>query len=131
MKNILIPALFLVVAAGCTQTIENKFLDKWEMISVIQNRDDVSETHNPKGNRFITFSNDGTFESGGDPYGKNTGKYFVNNLNYTLYLDSDAGPDDDSIWIVSFEGNYMQWQGQGNEFAEGFLIKYKRSKNWQ
>jgi hypothetical protein len=131
MKNILIPVLFLVFAAGCTQTIENKFLDKWEMLTVIQNGDDVSETHNPKGNRFITFSNDGTFESGGDLYGKNTAKYFVNNLNYTLYLDSDAGPDDDSIWIVSFEGNYMQWQGQGNEFAEGFLIKYKRSKNWQ
>lgn len=131
MKNKLYILILFVLFAGCTQTIENKFLDKWEIVSVVQNGNDVSEEHNPKGNRYITFSNDGTFKSGGDPYGKNTGRYFVNNLNYYLFLDSDAGPDDDSIWIVSFDGNNMSWKGVGNEFAEGFQINYLRSKNWQ
>lgn len=127
-KNII---FLLILITSCTQTIENKFLDKWDIISVEQNGQDVSDEHNPKSNRYITFSNDGTFESGGEPYGRNTGKFYVNNLSYTLFLDSDAGPNDDSNWIVSFNGNNMSWKGFGSEFADGFLIEYKRSKNWQ
>jgi hypothetical protein len=43
------------------------------MHQVVQNGAVVSDEHNPQKNRYITFNKDGSFESGGDPYGTNTG----------------------------------------------------------
>ena len=85
----------------------------------------MSKDHNPSNNRFIEFKEDGTFESGGDPYGKNTGKFYVNNHVKTLHLDSDVGPNDDSYWSITLEKGIMKWKGTGSEFAKEFVITYK------
>lgn len=129
MKYLLIlPALLCVISIDA-QKLEKKLIGKWMMEEVIQDGKDVSEKHNPKHNRYFVFKVDGTIESDGDPYGPNTGRYFVNNLNKTFYLDSAQGPDDDdSIWSVTFEEGKMIWVGVGTEWAERFRIVYKRVK---
>jgi len=45
------------------------------MLQVFDGDKEVTEQHNPKNNRWITFNKDGTFKSGGDPLGDNIGKW--------------------------------------------------------
>lgn len=96
------------------------------MESVVQSGNDVTSQHNPKNNRYISFLEDGTFESGGDPFGINTGKYSFDKSG-SLLLDSEAGPEDDSIWDISFEEDLMVWKGLGSEFARNFILKHRRA----
>ena len=99
------------------------------MIQVFENENDVSQNHNPKSNRFIIFKEDGTFESGGDPYGENTGKYFYDPTLNRLMLDSDAGTGDDSMWLIEFQSEELHWKGIGSEWAERFRIVYQKVEN--
>ena len=108
------------------QRLEEQLIGKWKMTAVIQAGEDVSTDHNPAGNRYFIFKKDGTFESGGDPYGSNTGRYFVNNLTGTLYIDSSVGPEDDSMWIITLENDRSAWQGFGTEWAEDFVVRHQR-----
>lgn len=96
------------------------------MHSVFQDENDVTGEHNPQSNRYIIFKKDGSFETGGDPYALNTGLFYVNSLRKTLYIDSGVGPDDDSSWYFSFDGEKLIWRGFGNEFAAGFKIVHVR-----
>lgn len=108
------------------ESLENTLQGMWLIDEIIQQGKDVSSEHNPKNNRFIIFKSDGTFESGGDPYGKNTGDFYVNGLTSGLHLDSDSGPDDDSYWSVTIKKGLMYWRGTGSEFAKEFEIRYKK-----
>lgn len=123
--------LFLITLStvAFSQKLEKKLIGRWEMTEVIQDGKDVSDEHNPKKNRYFIFKDDGTFESGGDPYGENTGRYFVNGLSMSLYLDSSQGPDDDSMWYPTFNGDKLSWQGFGTDWADRFIVKFKRSSN--
>lgn len=98
------------------------------MDKVLQDGQDVSSEHNPFGERFLVLNTDSTFESGGRPYGSNTGTYLYMSEDNTLFLDSDAGPDDDSQWIVSIQGDSMHWQGYGSEWALAFEIVHRKDK---
>jgi len=100
---------------------------RWRMLQVVQDGKDVTEEHNPYRERYIIFSDDGTFETGGRPYGSNTGRYTYVHEEGHLFLDSDAGAEDDSRWNVTIEGDTMQWQGMGSEWANGFRIIHLRS----
>ena len=128
MKKILVLSVLLGAMSVDAQKLEKKLVGKWMMEQVIQDGKDVSAEHNPEKNRFFIFSEDGTFESGGDPYGPNTGRFFVNNFNNTWYLDSSQGPDDDSIWKVSFEKDKMIWVGVGTDWAESFKLVHGKVK---
>ncbi len=128
MKYLLILQFGLLPLSVNAQELENKMIGRWEMFKVIQKGEDVSTKHNPAGNRWFEFKQGGTFESGGDPYGKNTGKFFVNNLSGECYMDSAIGPNDDSIWSITIKDDEMTWQGVGTEWAEGFRIVHVRSK---
>lgn len=97
------------------------------MDQLIQNDEDVTIEHNPESDRYIIFFSNGTFKSGGSPYGENTGSYFYEATSKVLELDSDAGEEDDSKWKVDFEDG-MKWQGIGSEWAEGFIILYKKAE---
>ena len=88
--------------------------------------EDVTDEHNPQKNRYIIFKTDGTFESGGDPYGMNTGKWTLDRESKELYLDSDGGEDDDSYWITSIEAGKMHWQGARFDFSKRFQIYHIR-----
>lgn len=110
-----------------THCLDRKLEGKWMMHQVIQDGKDVSEEHNPHGERYIIFRDDGTFESGGRPYGSNTGKYEYSPVDGHLFLFSDAGPEDDSQWSVTIEQDTMNWQGMGGEWANRFRIIHHRS----
>ena len=97
------------------------------MESLTQNGQDVTAEHNPSANRFIIFNADKSFESGGDPYGKNTGKWELDEGTGELYLNSDVGEDDDSYWIVLIDQDRMQWQGTRFEFNSQFAVTHIRS----
>lgn len=108
------------------EKLEDQLQGKWMMDEVFRQGQDVSSEHNPQNNRYIVFKEDGTFESGGDPWGMNTGTYYVNNHVGTLHLDSDAGPEDDSYWKIVMEKSRMTWRGTGSEFAKEFVITHRR-----
>ena len=122
--------LFLVSVAGCTASshaLTDRMMGRWVIEKIWKDRtEDVTEEHNPQGNRYFILNKDGSFESGGDPYGKNTGEWTFDTSTKTLYIDSDAGEDDDSYWIVSLNGEQMHWQGTQFDFNSWFEIIYNR-----
>ncbi|MEQ9405920.1 MAG: hypothetical protein RIM99_20175 [Cyclobacteriaceae bacterium] len=77
MKKIITLLLLISGTPLFSQKLENSVLGKWTMFQVEKEGMDVTAEHNPKGNRFFIFKSDGTFESGGDPYGRNTGRYLL------------------------------------------------------
>lgn len=129
MKYLLYQFFILVSFISFSQNDdEARLAGTWLMDKVIQRENDVSEQHNPEGDRYIIFNKDGTFESGGAPYGKNTGKYYFDVSKKRLMLDSDAGEGDDSMWEVKFEEGRMFWKGIGSEWAENFRIEHRKAK---
>ena len=43
-----------------------------------------------------------------------------------LGLDSDLGPDNDSVWEVTLRGDVMEWRGVGSDYARRFRITSRR-----
>ncbi len=125
-------ALALTVLAGCATTastpatVRARLVGTWSMETITDAGRDVSAAHNPAGDRFIVLRADGQFESGGQPYGRNTGRWTYDPDSQTLGLDSDAGPEDDSRWVVRLHGNVMEWRGVGSDFARRFEITSRR-----
>jgi hypothetical protein len=128
LKGILLMVSYLIVG-GCISQHEDqeKLTGQWKMHQVCQKEIEVSQEHNPEMDRYIIFHQDGTFESGGSPYGKNTGSYEFDPENQTLYIDSNAGEDDDSRWKVNITGDTMIWQGIGSTYAETFKLVHLRN----
>ena len=124
MKH-LIMVLLAFAIIGCSSD-NQELIGKWQMHKVIQSGVDVSEEHNPNNDRIITIYADSTFETNGTPFGKNMGKYKYDNVEMTLFLDSDAGPEDDSQWKVRFSEDTMYWQGFGTEWADEFELIHIR-----
>ncbi|MDX5429050.1 MAG: hypothetical protein LPK46_11315 [Bacteroidota bacterium] len=130
MKPLILLFLFSVLLS-CSSTVNEKssLSGKWTMYQVIQDGQDVTSDHDPFKERYLILKDDSTFESGGRPYGENSGKYAYSSVDHLLFLDSDAGPEDDSQWKVSLSGDTMHWQGVGSEWAKGFeLIQIKEKK---
>jgi hypothetical protein len=124
--------LLVLLAAGFLMDLvagsEMDITGKWLMNKVIQDGKDVTEEHDPYDERYLILQGDGSFESGGRPFGKNTGKYILDPKEYTLFLESDAGPEDDSYWNVSIRKDTMYWQGYGSEWAENFQLIHVRAQ---
>jgi hypothetical protein len=120
--------LLVMVGTAWTPGPEAQITGTWLMHQVIQDGRDVSSVHNPHHERYIIFRADSTFESGGRPFDINKGSYTYNSADHTLFLDSDAGPEDDSHWKVSVKGDTMHWQGYGSEWALGFQLIHLRKR---
>ena len=101
-------------------------LGMWVMHKVFDDSIDVSSEHNPAQNRWIEFSEEGTFESGGAPFGYNSGKWVYDTDKQEIYLDSNAGEEDDSYWIVNLDQDSMYWAGARTEFARRFTLTFKK-----
>lgn len=126
--------LFLICITFCLQlsvyaqdSLAAQLQGKWVMEQVLEAEADVTRDHNPENERWIEFKSDGAFASGGAPFGPNTGSYTFEASVSELYLDSDAGPDDDSRWFVAFEEQTMTWKGLGSPRAETFTLVHKRA----
>jgi len=122
-----LPLLVLyAVLNSCAPTIPQKLKGTWQMGQVYDNSANVTDQHNPKRERWITFYKDGSFKSGGAPYGKNGGKWIFYEIDNVLYLDSDAGTGDDSYWILQIEKTEMNWSGARSSFTERFRINFSK-----
>lgn len=131
MKFLLpIIAACLLLACGGPPSLKNQLAGKWKLQTVTDGDKNVTEQHNPKGNRWIDLDAAGTFVSDGDPFGKNTGTWNVLEEDNTevLHLDSDAGEGDDSYWLVTFSETDMAWQGTRSEFTERFRLTYHKAR---
>ena len=100
----------------------------WLMGPVLEDTSEVTDVHNPALNRWIELQQEGTFESGGAPYGFNSGNWSYDNEQGELYLDSDAGEEDDSYWVVHVKGDTMSWKGARTDFAKRFTITFKKKR---
>ena len=136
MKNI-IPVIIIVIfpftiiySQSDENTLSKNIIGKWKMIKVMEMSKDVTGQHNSENNRWIRFVPDslaelkGTFESGRGDEKDNTGKWVLNGNE--LFIDSNAGEDDDSYWETTFEGNKMFWKGKRFEFNRRFEIVHER-----
>ena len=115
-------ALIILFTLACTTNSKDDISGKWMMHKVIQGEQDVTSEHNPENDRYLILDDKGTFESGGKPFGKNSGKYTFKPEENTLFLDSDAGQEDDSYWNVRISNDTMYWRGYGSEWARNFQI---------
>jgi hypothetical protein len=99
---------------------------RWDMERVLDDGTDVTAQANPDGNRFLVLHADGTFEGGGRASDRNSGRWVYREGTRRLGLDSDLGPDNDSIWEVTLRGNRMEWAGVGSDYARRFRITSRR-----
>ena len=132
MRSLLpVCTLLLVYACGSPQPKETQaasaIIGTWTMEQVLRDGADVTREHNPADNRWIRFDSKGTFTSDGDPMGRNTGRWSLADSSSELYLDSDAGENDDSYWIVSFASDTMRWAGARFDFNKRFELVHLRS----
>ncbi|MEM6317566.1 MAG: hypothetical protein AAF960_07835 [Bacteroidota bacterium] len=100
----------------------------WNMRQVYDNSVNVTNIHNPKNDRWVTFFKDGSFKSGGAPYGKNGGYWTLTETNNILFLDSNAGERDDSYWVVNITKDSMDWSSAKSSFTERFRISYSKGQ---
>lgn len=126
-----LPSLCLFIALiifGCNsrERPPSGIVGRWAMHKIYMDDSDVTSEHNPAADRYILFKEDGTFESGGQPAGNNTGKYQFSSEENKLFIDSDAGEEDDSYWQVEIKGDTMTWQGFGTAWAESFQLVHVR-----
>ena len=122
MEKVFTIIAVVIFTSACASTKTADISGKWMMYKVIQNSQDVTDEHNPHKERYVILQKDNRFESGGRPYGSNTGDYVFDAEKSTLFLDSDVGPNDDSNWKIELRGDTMVWQGYGTEWAEGFKM---------
>ena len=118
-------SLFLLMIA-CNPKVSQKISGTWQMQKVYDNSSDVTEEHNPARDRWITFLSDGSFQSGGEPYGNNGGKWTYDDETNVLYLDSDAGEGDDSYWNLKLNQQEMVWSGTKSSFTSRFRISFTK-----
>ena len=129
-KNLALAAMGISVV-GCASNPMDGITGKWLIHKVIQNGQDVTAERDPHGERYLVLKSDSSFESGGRPFGENTGKYSINTEDNNLFLDSDLGPEDDSYWMVRINNDTMYWQGFGSEWAENFqIIQIREKAKW-
>ena len=116
---------FLAGCSSYTEDPDKKLIGIWSMEKVYENDVDVTAKHNPNKNRWIEFEKDGTFISGGDPFGENTGRWKMDNKNSVLSIESNVD-DDNSQWNVSFKDDLTIWTGIGHPRKEGTKLVHKR-----
>ena len=129
LKNTFLVLILCSSFSSCSPLLSKKIVGTWKMEQVLDLGNDVSSEHNPNQDRWVTFYKDHTFKSGGGPFGENTGKWELDENTATLYLDSDAGEDDDSYWVVHINTNDMEWKGTKFDFAKRFTLRHIRVKS--
>ena len=117
--------MLLFISCTSSTTLDKRLIGKWAMYKVYEYGQDATEKHNPQNDRWITFNPDGTFESGGTPFGSNTGRWSTDKEQFILYIDSNVD-DDDSEWKVTFNGDEMIWTGMGHPRKENTRLVHRR-----
>ena len=114
--------------------LREKISGKWKMVKVLELSEDVTASHNPNNERWISFKADpdsltyGSFKSGTGEKTENTGKWYFNEKINELHMDNNAGEEDDSYWEVSLNADTMFWRGRKFEFNKRFEIIHKKAR---
>lgn len=96
------------------------------MIGVKIYEEDASPILNPAGDRWLSFTTDGTFTSGSGGEQENAGTYSFDEDARALALNSDAGPGDDSNWTITIRQDTLLMRGVGTprqESSEVVLVR--------
>ncbi|MBV6640699.1 MAG: hypothetical protein KI791_08275 [Cyclobacteriaceae bacterium] len=117
-------SIFILASCADSQSPGKQILGKWNMEKVMEGDKNVSQIHNPEGNRWIKFNRNGSFETGGDPFGYNDGNWKLDD-QLVLFLDSRE-ENDDSEWRLSIAGDQMTWTGIGTPRQESFKLVHVR-----
>lgn len=126
-KAVLLLTLICILSSCNQETPEQQQIHgTWVMKKVFEGEKDVSGVHNPYGDRWVMFNDNGTFESGGQPYGKNTGKFSFDEQNRLDIKSETLG--DDSSWHVEIKNDSMIWKGIGTQRQEAFRLVYLKEK---
>lgn len=127
MSNKIIILLLTTLLFSCKQpeNIDKKIIGIWTMEKVYEYGNDVTDKHDPKNERWIEFKADGSFISGGEPFGRNTGRWTADNDKLILFIDSDVD-DDDSEWKVTFDKDQIVWTGIGHPRKENTKLVHRR-----
>ena len=127
----LLPLLLGLVACGekeppspSVQALPSELMGMWIMGKVYQDTLDVTDEFNPGWNRWVTFTEEGSFESGGAPIGYSSGSWQFDSTSSELFLDSDAGEEDDSYWFVSETDTSMEWTGARSEITSQYRLTF-------
>ena len=124
MGSIRILILLSLLSWACSPkpTLSEQLMGKWHIHKVVIRGMDVSGEHNPDNDRWICFFHDGNYAGDGGKPGKNSGRYSLDEVTAVLMLDSDAGEDDDTNWIVHFSRDTLVMQGIGTPRQENSFI---------
>jgi hypothetical protein len=127
MKSLTFIVIFVLIMLSChaQEALDKKIIGEWSMEKVYESDKDMTDKHNPKHNRWIKFNEDGSFISDGDPFGRNTGKWKIDNQKSILFINSDVD-DDDSEWKISFQGNETVWTGIGHPRKESTKLIHRK-----
>jgi len=120
MINRLVAIFFcLLLFFGCNKRptedekpIEEKIIGKWKMVEIYDGKKDISKERNPKGDRVLEFKKDSIYHSSGRPFAPRSGYWHFNETKEILFMDSEAGPGDDSKWVVSFKNDTFLFHGK-------------------
>lgn len=113
-------AAVLAVLTACapSSNLKEQISGKWEMAGVRIFNDDASPTLNPLNNRWLSFGPNDTFTSGSGEVQENAGTYILTATEARLDMDSDAGPGDDSSWLLTLRNDTLLMRGIGTERQE-------------
>ncbi len=126
-KHLILLLLIFLSSCGQLDHLDQEIVGTWTMEKVYEYEKDVTEKHNPSDDRWIEFKSDGTFESGGQPFGRNTCRWTADNERSILYIDSDVD-DDDSEWHVTFDKDQSIWTGIGHPRKENTKLIHRRKE---
>ena len=124
----------VLMIVSCKQKASNNIVTQdsligtWDMERVMEYGEDETEKHNPAHDRWVEFKADGTFVSDGTPFGRNQGRWKLDQGRSILIIDSDVD-DDDSEWNVSLLDDVMTWTGIGHPRKENTTLIHRRGKS--
>lgn len=98
----------------------------WELGNVYENQVNVTNRENPNRDRFITFYPNGTFVSGGAPYGDLSGKWIITEEKTLRIIPDKEGEVGSSEWNVSFDKEIMNWTGTIKSGLDRFELSWRK-----
>lgn len=116
--------IILLTACSAGKISVSSLSTTWTMDKVYEKKVNVTNRENPNRDRYISFQADGTFMSGGEPYGDVTGTWEILPDRTLLITPSNHDEVGTSQWIATIKGATMVWRGTGNDELERLEVHW-------
>jgi len=117
--------LFLIGIASINTQAQDEIIGKWKLEQVIVDGVDVSQEHNPFNERWIEFLKNGSFQSDGRPFGKNSGTWSEEKTENIIHLKSKV-EDDNSDWVYELDKDKIRWTGFGDRKKQNTVLMHTK-----